>query len=88
MDFSIKINHDRKIIRLQVEKIFEKDGFEQYKVSARNKTLILQSNRPLLRDKGLRFKRPKWTLESGQLHNAALLDKIISAVYSHIEKRS
>jgi hypothetical protein len=54
MNFGITIKHDRKNIRLLVEKISETNTQEKYKVIGKNQSFVLQNNRPLLIAKGLK----------------------------------
>lgn len=79
MRFGIVIKHERANIRLQVERVSQTLETEQYKVTARNGTFILKTNRPLLRNKGLKYKPAKWDVVGGQVRQT-LLDKIIEAI--------
>jgi chorismate mutase len=84
-EFHYLIRNDGKIIRLIAERIYLSDQVEKYKVTARNKSLTLQSNRPLMRKKNLRYRRPNWKLIEGQLYNSAVLEKIIDALESWLK---
>ena len=48
MVFSISIKHERKTIRVQVEKIAQSETTEKYKVIAKNQSFVLQNNRPII----------------------------------------
>jgi len=48
MAFFISIKHDRKNIRLKVERISVTNEAEKYKVVAKNQSFVLQNNRPLI----------------------------------------
>ncbi|MBK5271412.1 MAG: hypothetical protein JJE22_10395 [Bacteroidia bacterium] len=48
-----------------MERIYLSDQLEKYRITARNKTLTLQSNRPLLKAKGLKNKKPDWKMVEG-----------------------
>ena len=54
MRFGIVIRVDGKYIRLQVDRIYVSEQIEKFEVRARNKTLTIQSNRPLLGGKGIK----------------------------------
>jgi hypothetical protein len=43
----------------------------------KNRSIVLQSNRPLLRIKGLKNKRLDWKLIEGQMNNSHVLQAII-----------
>jgi hypothetical protein len=85
--FYIVIVHDRKRIRLKVEKIEEINGFEKFRVSARNKTFIFQTNRPLLLSKGLKHRKVDWKItEGGSLHNSSITASITNAIETNLIK--
>jgi hypothetical protein len=48
MTFPIIIKHERKTIRLQVEKIEETETTEKFRVIAKNQSFVLQNNRPVI----------------------------------------
>jgi hypothetical protein len=85
MGLTISIRNDGRIIRLTVERIYLSEQIEKYKVTARNKSLTLQSNRPLLRKKNLKYRKPNWKLIEGQMHNSNVLNKIIDALESYLK---
>ncbi|MFT3823683.1 MAG: hypothetical protein QM731_07170 [Chitinophagaceae bacterium] len=68
MRFQIIINYDRKNIRLNVEQLLLDDRIEQYKVEARNGIIMIQSNRPLFRNRGLKHRAPARKLIEGNIH--------------------
>ncbi len=86
MGFTISIRNDGNMIRLTVERIYLSEQIEKYKVTARNKSLTLQSNRPLLQKKNLKYRKPNWKLIEGQMHNSNVLDKIIDALGAFLKR--
>lgn len=80
MTFQITIKHERKSIRLLVEKIFFSTEQEQYKVIARNQSFVLQSNRPFLKTKGLKNFPISWEVIKGGYNNKYILDQITQAI--------
>jgi len=78
--FGINIIHDRKKIRLAVERLAPNGLLEQFEVTARNTSFRLQTNRMLLRNKGLKYKRPDWKIVAGVVYNRAIREKIIAAI--------
>lgn len=83
--FKMVVENDRKRYVLLVEQISETDQIEKYKVSGKNKSLTIQSNRPLLRARNLKYRRPNWKLIEGQLHNIHLLEKIFDTVEAYLK---
>lgn len=53
---------------------------EHFFVRRAGETMILSSNRPLFRSKGLKHRRGDYQLLSDQLHNIGLLNRIIDAI--------
>ena len=80
MKFGITIKHDRKNIRLLVEKVSETKTQEKYKVIARNQSFILQNNRPLLIAKGLKYFPVKWKVIEGGYHHSSILEQITKEI--------
>ena len=81
MQFYIRIYNDRKYTRLAVERIFTSDDIEKYRVKGKNGSIILQSNGPLFRKRGLKHRRAEWKItEGGDIRNKAVLQKIIEAI--------
>lgn len=72
-------------VRLTVEQVYLSDQLEKYKVSGRNKSLILQSNRPLLRAKGMKTRRPAWKLIEGNINDTAFLKRLIETVEAYLK---
>jgi hypothetical protein len=80
MTFGITIKHDRKNIRLLVEKVSETKTQEKYKVIARNQSFVLQNNRPLLIAKGLRHFPIKWKVVECGYNHSYILEQITKEI--------
>jgi hypothetical protein len=80
MNFGITIKHDRKNIRLLVEKVSETNTQEKYKVIERNQSFVLQNNRPLLIAKGLKYFPVKWKVVEGGYNHSSILEQITKAI--------
>ena len=85
MDFQITIKYDGKMIRLAVEQTFADHRVERYKVNANNGSVIIESNRPLFRNKGLKHRPPQWKAIEGNGLSPYVLIKIYKAINLHIE---
>lgn len=77
MEWRFTIRFDQRDIRLLAKQVYLSDQIERIAVSGRNRTIILQSNRPLLRSKGLKNKRLDWKLIEGSMNNSHVLQTII-----------
>jgi hypothetical protein len=86
--FYISIPHDRRALRLKVELVYADDRIEKFIVSGRNKSLALQSNRPLLRSKGLRSRKPNWKVIEGHMQNTYILEAIIREIEAFLKEKT
>jgi len=84
--FYIQIRFSTSTVRLLVEQISLALGFERFQVTAKNGTLIFESNRPVLRRKGLKHRRPDLKLVHGKLAHSTVEEDIREAILAHIEK--
>ena len=83
MKFGIVIKHERRNIRLQVELVTDHGAMAKYRVTARNGAYVLQTNLPLLKAKGLKFKPPTWKIVQGGELRITLLDLITKEIEKH-----
>jgi len=87
MTFQITIDYHKRTIRLSVEQLYINERFEQYKINARNGTLVIESNRPLFRARGLKHRAPNWKQIEGKPVSSHLLELIATAIQNHVEKK-
>lgn len=87
MTFQITIDYHRKHIRLAVEQLYIDERFERYKVTARNGAIVIESNRPLFRARGLKHRAPNWKQTEGKPLSSHALELITTAIQNHVEKR-
>lgn len=85
MKFGIAIRVSGRYIRLQVERIYVSDQIEKFEITARNKSLTIQSNRPLLRGKGIKHRRPDYKLIAGLINSAGVVENIIDTLHSYLK---
>ena len=86
MKFGIVIKVDRRPIRLQVERIFASPLIEKFLITARNKTITLQSNRPLLLGKGIKHRKPDYKIIVGVMISSGTEKAIVDSLHSYITK--
>jgi hypothetical protein len=87
MTFPITIRHNGRNIRLVVEQVLLDKRIERYKVQARNGYVMVESNRPLWRNKGVMHRAPEWkVIESNNLHSH-VLEKIYGAIEEYLENK-
>jgi len=82
--FQIVVRIDGVPRRLNVIQTLKAVGEEQYKVMARNKTLVFSTNKPIVERRGLNNFPWKWKLIEGQLHNMYAREMILKAMEAHL----
>ncbi|MEI6582880.1 MAG: hypothetical protein WCO43_04745 [Chitinophagia bacterium] len=88
VEWLFTIPYDRKFIRLKARLIYLSDQVERVMVIGRNRSIILQSNRPMLENKGLKNKRIQWKITEGTLHNSKVLQIILLSLEKHLKNNS
>jgi hypothetical protein len=82
MIFKFRILFERRYRNLIGEVIHTDKISERIKVSGRNRSIVIQSNRPLLQSKGLKRRRVDWKLVDGNMNSPFLL----GLIYEEVEK--
>lgn len=86
MAFHINVVHERVRYKFLVEQLPSTDAFDFYKVIGRNKSITFQSNAPVFRRRGLKYRRPDWKVVEGDIWNATFKTAVIAALEAHISK--
>ncbi len=88
MRFRISIKSGWKTLQFIVEHIEVSKKKEHFKVIARNKTVTLESNRPMFRNAGLKHRRPDWSVVDGKLEYGGALETLAEAIMNIIEPKT
>ncbi len=86
MKFGIVIKHEQRNIRLVVERVSHNPVMEQFEVTARNTSLRLQTNRLLLRNKGLKHKPAAWKIIGGTVRVSSIKQSIVNAIENKLNE--
>jgi hypothetical protein len=86
MIFPIRIEIDRRYLNYHVEKIYDDGRIERYQINGKNGFIILESNRPLFRNRGLKKKRPEWNMIQGELKYRNYLRLFVDAIMDVVDK--
>jgi len=86
MTFNITITFERKTIRLIIERISQTKSQEKYKIIAKNQTLVLRNNRPLIISKGLKYFPIAWKVIEGGYHQPYILGLITKAIEDKVKR--
>jgi hypothetical protein len=70
---------------MKVERIYVSGQVERFEISAGNKSIVIQGNRPQLKNKASRKKRIEWKLYQGNFTNPAALAMVILEVEKYLE---
>lgn len=84
MVFKFRILYERRYRNLIGEVIHTDKISERIKVSGRNRSIIIQSNRPLLLSKGLKRRRVDWKLVEGNMNSPFVLGLIYEEVENYL----
>lgn len=86
MQFKITIQYDRKEYKYLVQILPDVKGWEMFQVIGANKSVFLRCNRPMLRTKGLKHRRPQWQVMAGTIHSSSsALDRIKEAIIEKMD---
>lgn len=81
MIYWIIIKDGYKKHRLLVEYIPVNNKIERFKISGKDKYIVLESNRPLFRNRGIKHRKPDWKVFEGEVKYAGgLLDNVKEAI--------
>lgn len=83
--FTITIQEGYKKLSFPVERFDITERSEKFRITARNKTIVLESNRPLFRNKGLKHRIPDWKLVEGTLAYSGAIEKLSTAIMAVLE---
>jgi hypothetical protein len=84
--FYILAYSNGKSYRLRVELIKATNQIEQYKVSGRNRHLVFQCDRPFLKAKKFKNKKPSWKLIEGNAPLNGILESIITEMEGYLKR--
>lgn len=84
--FPVKILIDRRHRQYQVQQIYADAKNERFKIIGRDKSIVLENNRPLIRGKGLRTFPVKWKVINGTVRVPSALEPFITAIMKEVDQ--
>ncbi len=87
MEFFIEVPYQGNFLQFRVERIHHSNFQEKYKVSAKGRSIILETNWPQIRRRHLSKEHPSWKLEEGQVTHASFLEVLIICLEKELRKR-
>lgn len=85
MKWKFRILHERRYVNLIGEVIHTDKISERIKVSGRNRSIVIKSNRPFLLSKGLKHRRVDWKLVEGEINSPFVLGLIYEEVERYLK---
>ena len=86
MRFKIKIRYSGNWYRLIVEQFDKDERNEKFRIIAKNKTIVLESNRPFFRNKGMKHRKPDWKIIEGTVSSISGLEDIKKLILIVVDK--
>ncbi|HTB52946.1 MAG TPA: hypothetical protein VK718_09255 [Ferruginibacter sp.] len=86
MTFKIRIKYSGRWYQFVVEQFDVDERNEKFRIIARNKIVVLQSNRPFFRSKGIKHRKPDWKVIEGEISNSSGLEDIQKAILEVVDK--
>ncbi|MFT3679411.1 MAG: hypothetical protein QM791_04010 [Ferruginibacter sp.] len=83
--FWISVKYGYRTYRYHIEQTLKTAIHEQYTLTARNKKLVFQNNRPAWRNRAVRH-RIDWHMVSGKVDHSGNIQDIVKAIDAHIRK--
>ena len=80
MVFFIRVTNDNSLPLYKCEIIYSSSYIERIRVSNDGLYMVLQSNRPILLCKGMKYNKIQWNLIEGNIENKTLIDLITSKI--------
>ena len=86
MQFQITIKEYSRVYRINIEQFDVTDRSEKFRVIGRNKTIILESNCPFFRNRGMKHIRPDWKVISGEVQRGSGLEMLQNKILEVVDK--
>ena len=80
MVFKLVVPFEKRFINLLGEIIYTDKICEKIKISGRNRSIIIQSNRPIFLSGGLKHRKLDWKLIEGEMYSTHLFQVICQEV--------
>lgn len=81
----IRVEIDRRPGYYRIDLVHADQTRERFRISGRNRSVVLENNRPLLRSKGLKHFRLKWKVVEGDVRVPVALEPFIKAILARLE---
>ncbi len=83
--FTIKIIHQYRTYNCRVQQILLTDRIEQFKIGSARKYMIIETNRPLFRNKGIMKRQPDVKIIYGEYNFGTTYDKIVKDILAVVD---
>jgi hypothetical protein len=85
MEFTIDVKIYGRSYKLKVKRLYLDERTERYEVMRNNRSIVVESNRPFFRNRGLKHRRPDWILIGGHVKYGGSLAPVFDALMQALE---
>jgi len=83
--FPISIKIGWRTYKLTIELLYIDAMKEHFKIISKKRNIIVQSNRPLFRNKGLKHRTVTWTIINGKAENNQAYTATLDAIVKYMD---
>ena len=83
--FTISININKDNFSFLVTQLTINKSFETFQIKHQAREILLKSNRPLWRNRGVMKRRPDFTIEEGEINSKYAMEMIVQAIMKEVE---
>lgn len=77
MEYVISVYFKSRQLKLKAEQVYKSEQLERYKITGKNRSIMLQNDYPLVQRNSINKKKARWKLIAGEIYNPDLLQSII-----------
>ncbi|OLY94486.1 hypothetical protein SAMN05444008_101102 [Cnuella takakiae] len=88
MQFQLTIKYSIYTYTFRVERTAADRSFERYRLTAGDRVVMLQCNRPMLLARGLKKKPITWKVREGEVKDEKALAKVYQAIENYLKAAS
>jgi hypothetical protein len=85
--FTLRLEIERRYRYFGIEQIYQDHRIERFKITGKDRSIIIQSNRPLIRGKGLKSFRITWQVVSGDVKHKKGLEPFINEIMKRVDSK-
>jgi hypothetical protein len=80
MRFYIELKSGYNKIKLLIELLYKDERVERFKITGKDRFIVVETNRVLFRSKGLKHRKPDWKVIEGKVNYPQSFDQVKEAI--------